>query len=186
MTRAGVFATNSATARRTGSPHAPAEPVDRPLATLRPSASGARRSGSRPYGARAVGTLLNMRHRVLPIAFAAVVLVAAFGAAAVADAARSRASLAVTPSVVRRGHDVLVRGNAARCPRGDAVTILSRAFVHTHDFAGVPAVYAHAGAAGRFSVKTRIPSSRSVGRYTVTARCGGGNLGVLAYLTVRA
>ena len=127
-----------------------------------------------------------MRHGRVAVAFAAVVVAAVVGAAAVADAARSRVSLTVRPSVVRRGHDVLVRGNAGGCPRGDAVTILSRAFVHTHDFAGVPAVYARQGPGGRFSVTTRIPASRRVGRYSVTARCGGGNLGVLAHLTVRA
>jgi hypothetical protein len=117
---------------------------------------------------------------------AALALVAVIAAAPAAVAARSKVSLAVTPSVVRRGHDVVIRGRAGDCPSGDAVTIISRAFVHTHDFAGVPAVYARVRAGGRFSATTRIPAARRAGRYTVTARCGGGNLGVLARLTVRA
>ena len=79
-----------------------------------------------------------------------------------------------------------VTGSAGDCPAGDAVTILSHAFVHTHDFAGVPAVYARVRAGGAFHVSTRIPATRKPGAYTVTARCGGGNLGVLKHLRVRS
>jgi hypothetical protein len=64
------------------------------------------------------------------------------------------------------------------------VTLISQAFAHTHDFAGVPAVYARVLPGGRFSVTTRIPSGEASGRYGITARCGGGNLGVQAHLTV--
>ena len=95
-----------------------------------------------------------------------------------------RVSLAVTPSTVRRGRTVLVHGLAGDCTEGDAVTILSHAFAGTHSFAGVPAVLAEVGSAGRFSATTRIPASRRTGTYVVTARCGGGNLGVSAHLTV--
>ena len=94
-------------------------------------------------------------------------------------------SLTVTPQSVERGHLVVVDGSAGDCPRGDAVTILSRAFVHTRDFAGVPAVYARVQPNGLFRVSTRIPASKAAGSYTVTARCGGGNLGVLKHLRVR-
>ena len=94
-------------------------------------------------------------------------------------------ALAVTPSSVRRGASVLVRGVAGGCTSGDTVTILSRAFPATHSFAGVPAVLAEVGSAGRFSAITRIPGTRPPGTYTVSARCGGGNLGVSAHLTVR-
>jgi hypothetical protein len=93
-------------------------------------------------------------------------------------------SLAVTPSNVVRGRTVLVHGVAGDCPAGDAVTVISRAFSPAHSFAGVPAVFAEVGSAGRFSTVARIPSSRRPGAYTVTARCGGGNLGVSARLTV--
>ena len=95
-----------------------------------------------------------------------------------------KVSLAVTPSTVRRGRTVLVHGVAGDCTAGDAVTVLSRAFAATHSFAGVPAVPAEVGSAGRYSATTRIPATRRPGRYLVTARCGGGNLGVSVHLTV--
>jgi hypothetical protein len=93
-------------------------------------------------------------------------------------------ALAVTPATVRRGGVVLVRGVAGGCTAGDTVTILSRAFPATRSFAGVPAVLGEVGSAGRFSARTRIPRMRAPGGYTITARCGGGNLGVSAHLTV--
>jgi hypothetical protein len=64
------------------------------------------------------------------------------------------------------------------------VTIISRAFPRIHEFAGVPAVLAKVRAGGHFRATTTIPLRRRVGRYVVTARCGGGNLGVLVRLTV--
>ena len=36
-----------------------------------------------------------------------------------------------------------------------------------------------------YRVRTRIPAVRPPGVYTVSARCGGGNFGVTAHLTVR-
>ena len=98
----------------------------------------------------------------------------------------SAPSLTLTPSSVKRGHTVLIKGSANGCPVGDAVTIISKAFVHTHDFAGFPAVFARVRYSGSFRVTTRIPATKRPGRYNVTARCGGGNLGVLKHLTVRA
>lgn len=94
-------------------------------------------------------------------------------------------ALTVAPANVRRGGTVLVSGVAGGCTAGDQVTVLSRAFAATHSFAGVPAVLAQVGSAGRFSAKARIPATRSPGPYVLTARCGGGNLGVSAHLTVR-
>jgi hypothetical protein len=79
---------------------------------------------------------------------------------------------------------VTIKGAAGDCPVGDSVTILSRAFVHTHEFAGVSAVFAKVRAGGSFRATTTIPRTRMRGRYVVTARCGGGNLGVTAHLRV--
>lgn len=93
-------------------------------------------------------------------------------------------ALTVTPKTVHRGRTVLVRGVAGACTAGDTVTVLSRAFSRAHTFAGVPAVYGQVGAAGRFSAKAWIPSLRRPGSYVLTARCGGGNLGVSAHLLV--
>ena len=93
-------------------------------------------------------------------------------------------ALTVRPRIVRPGGVVLVSGVAGGCTAGDQVTVLSRAFAATHSFAGVPAVLAQVGSAGRFSAKARIPATRHSGTYVLTARCGGGNLGVSARLTV--
>jgi hypothetical protein len=95
-------------------------------------------------------------------------------------------ALAVRPGTVRRGGTVVLSGVAGGCTAGDQVTISSRAFAATHSFAGVPAVFAQVGSAGRFSAKTRIPAARRPGAYVLTARCGGGNLGISAHLTVTA
>jgi hypothetical protein len=110
-------------------------------------------------------------------------VLAALGAAA--GASGSVARLTITPGIVHRGGTVHIRGNADGCPRGDTVFVLSRAFVHTHEFAGVSAVLARVRAGGAFRATTVIPRTRRPGRYNVTARCGGGNLGVLVHLTVR-
>jgi len=95
-------------------------------------------------------------------------------------------ALAVKPGTVKRGGTVVVSGVAGGCTAGDQVTIISRAFAPAHSFAGVPAVLAQVGSAGRFSATTRIPATRGPGTYLLTARCGGGNLGVSARLTVTA
>jgi hypothetical protein len=95
-------------------------------------------------------------------------------------------ALTVKPASVRRGGTVLVSGVAGGCTAGDQVTISSRAFAATHRFAGVPAVFAPVGSAGRFSAMAPIPATRRPGAYVLTARCGGGNLGVSARLTVKA
>lgn len=97
-----------------------------------------------------------------------------------------RPSIHVRPSAVVAGSRVTVYGNAGACPVGDTVTLLSPAFSSAHQFAGVNAVSARVGRRGRYSTTTSIPSSRSAGRYLVTGRCGGGNLGVSTHLTVIA
>jgi hypothetical protein len=97
---------------------------------------------------------------------------------------RTSASIHVRPSTVGAGHTVQVFGSAGLCPAGDRVTLLSGAFSDAHSFAGVPAVYATVNRKGNYSTTTKIPSSRAAGSYTVTGRCGGGNLGVHATLSV--
>jgi uncharacterized repeat protein (TIGR01451 family)/CSLREA domain-containing protein len=95
-----------------------------------------------------------------------------------------RASLHVKPSRVRAGAKTRVFGNAGACRRGNRVTLISRAFSPAHKFAGVPAIFATVKAGGAFSTRTRIPVTRGARRYLVTARCGGGNLGVTTHLRV--
>ena len=73
------------------------------------------------------------------------------------------ATLQVSPSSVAAGHSVTVSGSVgpdsagSECASG--VTLLSRAFVHTQDFAGVPAV-----GAGRVALTVHLlaPNGRAV------------------------
>jgi hypothetical protein len=116
-------------------------------------------------------------------AVAVLACTAAVGPAAAAGAA----TLHVSPKQVSRGAQTRVFGSAAGgCAAGDRVTLISRAFPGTHRFAGVPAVFATTRASGAFSKRVRIPAGRAPGSYTVTGRCGGGNLGVTRRLRVLA
>jgi hypothetical protein len=92
--------------------------------------------------------------------------------------------IAATPNPVHRGDLVRVHGTVPGCPRGDQVTLISRAFSHRHDFAGLPAVFARIGAHHAYSVRTRIPARRAPRAYAITGRCGGGNLGTFVTLRV--
>ena len=94
------------------------------------------------------------------------------------------ASIQVTPHKVRAGNTVTIFGSAAGCPAYDYLTLLSQAFHRTHEFAGVPAVYTPVRADGSFDQMVRIPRRRAPGKYSIDARCGGGNLGVTAKLRV--
>jgi len=98
-------------------------------------------------------------------------------------------ALRVSPRSVAAGDTVTVSGSVGPDSAGvecSGVTLLSRAFVHTYDFAEVPAVFAAVKPGGAFTVATTIPRSKPAGTYTITGRCGGGNLGVSATLAVRA
>lgn len=96
----------------------------------------------------------------------------------------ARPAIHVAPGRVRAGALVRVFGNAGGCSVGDRVTLLSHAFSGAHQFAGVPAVFATVRRGGGYSTTTRVPSGKSAGHYLVTGRCGGGNLGVSASLTI--
>jgi hypothetical protein len=103
--------------------------------------------------------------------------------------AASAVTLRVSPGSVTAGDTVVVSGSVGPAPAGSAcatsVLLLSRAFVRTNTFAGVPAVTAAVKPGGAFTTTTRIPPSTPDGTYTISGRCGGGNLGVSATLTVR-
>lgn len=96
----------------------------------------------------------------------------------------TKPSLKLAPNPVKAGHTVAIKGSADGCGVGDTVTIISRAFSAKHTFAGVPAVLTTVRAGGSFHTSTTIPSGKRAGVYTVTGRCGGGNLGVLVHLHV--
>jgi len=90
----------------------------------------------------------------------------------------------VSPSQVGRGATVTVSGSAGDCSAGDSATLISPGFPHTQDFAGVPALSATVQGDSSFSTSTTIPQSTKPGSYDITARCGGGNLGLVSSLTV--
>jgi hypothetical protein len=99
-------------------------------------------------------------------------------------------TLQVSPSSITAGDTVVVSGSVGPAPAGSAcetsLMLLSRAFVHTDEFAGVPALIAAVKPGGTFTTTTRIPRSTPAGTYTISGRCGGGNIGVVATLEVRA
>ncbi|MBA3736667.1 MAG: hypothetical protein H0W90_16005 [Actinobacteria bacterium] len=94
-------------------------------------------------------------------------------------------SLSVSPASIRAGGTIRLSGSADGCTLGSNVFLLSRAFVRRHEFAGVPAALAKVRTGGAFKVWTTIPRARRPGHYVITARCGGGNLGVSVSLRVR-
>jgi hypothetical protein len=110
----------------------------------------------------------------------AVTLALALSAAALA----AGTSLHVHPHKVQAGHRVHISGSADGCPVGDRVTLLSKAFSHRHEFAGVPAVFTRVKSGGHFGRWVRIPARRAARRYSIGGRCGGGNLGVTRHLRV--
>jgi hypothetical protein len=88
--------------------------------------------------------------------------------------------LSVQPTRVARGGLVTVNGRG--CRARDIVYLISPAFVGN---AFVPhSVATRARSNGAFSRLVRIRTSIHAGRYLITARCGGGNLGVAAALRV--
>jgi hypothetical protein len=96
----------------------------------------------------------------------------------------SGASIRVKPSTVHAGDRVVISGSAGGCSVGDRVTLLSKAFSSRHEFASVPAVYARVKSNGRYGHSILIPRDRPAGKYVISGRCGGGNLGVSAQLRV--
>ena len=116
--------------------------------------------------------------RVFPIALV-VVLLASAGVALDAGP-----TIKVSPTTVQQGYEARVFGVVPGCAVGNRVTLLSRAFSHRHELAGVPAIFAEVKAEHKYSKRTLIPARRRPGRYAITGRCGGGSLGVTAHLRV--
>ena len=87
-------------------------------------------------------------------------VVAGTGTAGTMASATAKPSIHFTPNPVHAGAVVRVHGSAGSCTVGDAVTVLSRAFPHTHTFAGVPAVIATVRPNGNYAKRVRIPLQR--------------------------
>jgi hypothetical protein len=115
---------------------------------------------------------------------AVIAILAALLAGASVVVAATTPTINVMPHRVHRGDVVRVFGVVPGCARGDQVTLISRAFSHRHEFAGVPAIFATVGPNHHYSKRTRIPAKRRPRLYTIRGRCGGGNLGVSAHLRV--
>src|SRR5262245_56180658 len=120
--------------------------------------------------------------RLLCVPVLAAVLVIAFAGSA------SATSIVVSRTTVATGETVVVSGdtivNGSHCATGDDVTLISNAFVGHAEFAGEGAVSTPVDATGHFSVSVTINAAVAPGTYTITGRCGGGNLGVEATLVV--
>ena len=100
------------------------------------------------------------------------------------SAAASAPSLHVRPTTAARGTTVRFFGSVGTgCPRGDAVTLISKVFPN-HAFGGAGAIYTPVRAGGAFSRRYVVPRRTARGLYRISARCGGGNLGVTARLRV--
>lgn len=92
------------------------------------------------------------------------------------------ATIHKSPGSVQRGHAVRVFGRVPGC--AGPVTLISGAFSHRRDFAGRPAISAHVSGAGYYTIVAHIPATRAPGAYTISGRCGGGNIGTTAVLRV--
>ncbi len=114
------------------------------------------------------------RLRVVTIAIAVVALVLAGTLAAATPRLR------VQPTSIARGGTVTVSGRG--CRASDLVYLISPPFIG-HAFVA-HSIATRARSNGSFSRSVHIRTSIRAGRYLITARCGGGNLGVSARLRV--
>jgi hypothetical protein len=108
------------------------------------------------------------------------------GAVTIVNNCTPTVSLAVAPTSVTPGSNVNVSGQCQANTSGVAYT---SAFVDsppTFDFAGLGAVPFTTDATGHFTVPATVATTTAPGTYQVSARCGGGNIGVTADLTVVA
>jgi hypothetical protein len=103
-----------------------------------------------------------------------------------ASAAAAAASITVSPSSAAPGTSVTVSGNipvsgTASCAAGDPAQLTSSDGLFPPDGFGPQA---QRDASGNFSVQYTIPASTPAGSYSIGLRCGGGNVGITASLTV--
>jgi hypothetical protein len=100
----------------------------------------------------------------------------------------SAIAIVVSRTSVPIGGMVIVSGDtiqgANKCASGDQVTLISNAFAGHSEFAGVGAVFTPVDSTGHFTVAVTIKSGVTPGTYTIGGRCGGGNFGVNATVTV--
>ena len=101
----------------------------------------------------------------------------------------SAASINVSPGTVAPGGNVrlsgdVLAGGTPGCEVPATVTLISDAFAGLEEFAGVGAVNLPVDATGHFDSTVTLTASVAAGTYTISGRCGGGNLGVTATIVV--
>jgi hypothetical protein len=100
-----------------------------------------------------------------------------------APAYAKSASITVSPTTVSAGGTVHISGSIPvnKCPASDGATVTGEAALFPPDGFGPTATR---DAHGNFAVDYTVPTSTPAGTYDVGLRCGGGNVGVSASLTV--
>lgn len=108
-----------------------------------------------------------------------------FAASGVAGATAQDPRIRVKPSTVTAGKVVIVEGWVPACH--DEILLLSRAFKRGgQEHAGVAAVRADVREAdGYYNKKITIPIRRRPGTYSISGRCGGGNVGAVTLRVLR-
>jgi hypothetical protein len=110
------------------------------------------------------------------------VAVAGLAVAGSALGSGSHARISVRPGHAAAGAAIRVVGNAGSCSAGSTLTAISAAFPgHAY---GEGALSGVVRADHSFSIRGHLRKSAKPGRYSVGARCGGGNLGVSASVRV--
>lgn len=109
------------------------------------------------------------------VSFVVLAVVAVAGAAVV--------HVVVNPGTVSPGGTITVSAPSSPCLARDQIILISTVFPgHAY---GKGAVYGAVHARGAFAVRARVRTGIKPGRYQIGFRCGGGNLGVSAYVRVR-
>ena len=124
-----------------------------------------------------------------PITRHLMVLTITLGSVATTTTTASAAAINVSPTTVAPGGSVALSGDVLAggvpgCGVPGTVTLISDAFVGLGEFAGVGAVNLPVDATGHFAETVTLTTSVAPGTYSITGRCGGGNMGVEATLVV--
>ena len=110
-----------------------------------------------------------------------VVALAALVAAATATAGTVR--ITVKPATVSPGGLITVAAARSQCLARDQVILISSVFPgHAY---GKGAVYGRVRTGGAFTVRAHVRAKLEPGRYSISFRCGGGNLGVAVHVRIR-
>ena len=128
--------------------------------------------------------MLGITRRTATRVVASVLLVIGVLVASVSTASAA-ASISVDPSTASPGDSVTISGNVPTdgCPASDAAQLTSTSDLFPPDGFGPQATR---DASGNFSTNYAIPASTPLGAYGIGVRCGGGNVGISANLTVVA